>query len=308
MSLQRRRHVFKDVEREGGRGREREVRELRECAPLVVVRFVLTYLRREVVRSANTCAGQLHSTAVTTAWYKYHTFAQVHYTCTYYLPLEHLCNTKVSQLHNSTPSKEDILKYIRPGRNISAVNSKAVYLKTDDTHYHTCDFMSLCSIFLSCTCLRARHICTNQLRTYMYSVWYIVHEWQQNKTTLKLHADYYASFKKSKKVFIIVWSSTPSTSHTHTNSMYMYIRIPGSDLLLKEESAPLIIDLLIEVSTITVVHDNVEAAPVLEGVLVGHDVWVLHLRQDLHLDKPVTMLFMHSMTVWIWYFGFLHTV
>ena len=54
------RHVFKDVERGGWRERERE----RDCAPLVVVRFVLAYLRREVVWGANTCAGQLHSTAV----------------------------------------------------------------------------------------------------------------------------------------------------------------------------------------------------------------------------------------------------
>ena len=80
--------------------------------------------------------------------------------------------------------------------------------------------------------------------------------------------------KKSTKlhVFIILWSSTPSTSHTHTNSMYMYIDIPGSDLLLKEESAPLIIDLLVEVSTVTVVHDDIEATPILERVLVGHNV------------------------------------
>lgn len=56
-------------------------------------------------------------------------------------------------------------------------------------------------------------------------------------------------------------------------------------LLLGEEFASLIIDLLIEVSTITVVHDNVEATPILEGLLVGHDVRVLHLGQDLHLDS-----------------------
>lgn len=68
-------------------------------------------------------------------------------------------------------------------------------------------------------------------------------------------------------------------------------------LLLKEESAPLIIDLLVEVPTVTVVHDDVEAAPILEGVLVGHDVRVLHLGQHLHLDKPVTTLFMHFMTM-----------
>ena len=54
-------------------------------------------------------------------------------------------------------------------------------------------------------------------------------------------------------------------------------------LLFREQFSPLVIDLLVEISTVTVVHDDVEAAPVLEGILVGHNVGVLHLRQDLHL-------------------------
>ena len=74
MSLQRGGDVCLNGEREEGEGerererepereRERE-RERKECAPFVIVRFALTYLRREVVRGANACAGQLHSTAV----------------------------------------------------------------------------------------------------------------------------------------------------------------------------------------------------------------------------------------------------
>ena len=65
----------------------------------------------------------------------------------------------------------------------------------------------------------------------------------------------------------------------------MYPMSRGTHLLLREEFASLIIDLLVEISTITVVHDDVEAAPILEGILVGHDVGVLHLGQDLHLDS-----------------------
>ena len=59
----------------------------------------------------------------------------------------------------------------------------------------------------------------------------------------------------------------------------------GTHLLLRKEFAPLIIDLLVEISTVTIVHDDVEAASVLEGILVGHNVGVLHLGQDLHLDS-----------------------
>ena len=63
----------------------------------------------------------------------------------------------------------------------------------------------------------------------------------------------------------------------------------GNHLFLREELAPLIIDLLVEISTVTVVHDNVETASILEGLLVGHDVGVLHLGQDLHLDTTVSI-------------------
>ena len=63
--------------------------------------------------------------------------------------------------------------------------------------------------------------------------------------------------------------------------------LAGTHLLLGEEFAPLIIDFLVEIPTVTVVHDNVETAPILEGLLVGNNVGMLHLGQDLHLDGKI---------------------
>jgi hypothetical protein len=67
---------------------------------------------------------------------------------------------------------------------------------------------------------------------------------------------------------------------------------PPQDLFLTEWlPTPLgLLNLLGEIATLTVVHQNAEPALICEVLAVAHDIWVLEVRQELTLLQCILRL------------------
>ena len=118
--------------------------------PFVVVRLILAYFWRQIIRRSDTCASQLHSTKINIK----------KNICVLTIIIGVVLNAvKALHIREIFFNEPKVSTHLFKTFAIPKSPSLTIPWRVRNIFW---DFMSRCKIFLSCICFTARHVCTNQ--------------------------------------------------------------------------------------------------------------------------------------------------